>query len=108
MAFDLDDKIPFSKRHPDETIRQIIRYDSGYLKDLFLKDDRVFFSKTCFKEICRLTKGCCDNWEQPNSDTPDIFAQLKPYATPYPYDFNDEELKALNESRLNSINNIYF
>lgn len=56
MVLDIDSIIPFSKRHKGETVREIIRYDSGYLKDLMIKDDRVVFSDTCFNEIKRLTK----------------------------------------------------
>lgn len=65
MITSLDIIIPFSRRHSDETIRQILRYDSGYLKDLFKKDDRLYFSDECFSEICILTKGHKDNWEKP-------------------------------------------
>ena len=100
MIYELDNTIGFSKRHIGETIRQIIRYDSGYLKDLFLKDNRLVFSASCFEELCRLTKGHKDNWE-PTSKTSNIFQQLKPYASPYIYDFNDENLKDLNNKRLN-------
>ncbi|OKZ24631.1 MAG: hypothetical protein BHV77_04530 [Bacteroides sp. 43_108] len=56
MVLDIDSIIPFSKRHKGETVREIIRYDSGYLKDLMIKDDRVVFSDTCFKEKNDLLK----------------------------------------------------
>ena len=92
MTFEIDDIIPFSKRHEGETIRQIVRYDSGYLKDLFLKDRRVSFSATCFDEICKLTKGHTDNWESPQEKTGNVFSQLKPYATPYLYDFSEHHI----------------
>ena len=49
MILEIDDIIPFSKRHKNETIRQIVRYDSGYLKDLFLKDESICFSE----DFCR-------------------------------------------------------
>lgn len=41
MIFEIDDIIPFVNRteHVNHTIRQIIRYDSGYLKDLFINDN---------------------------------------------------------------------
>ena len=48
MVLDIDSIIPFSKRHKGETVREIIRYDSGYLKDLMIKDDRVVLSEACF------------------------------------------------------------
>ena len=102
MISDLDDIIPFSKRHKGETIRQIIRYDSGYLKDLFLNDSRLCFTEECFAEICRLTKGHSDNWENPSpqKETTSIFSKLKPYATPYLYDFNFGDLESINNNRI--------
>lgn len=103
MITSLDIKISFSKRHHNETIREIIRYDSGYLKDLFLKDDRIVFSPECFFEIKRLTAGHKDNWEKPQIKTSCIFDTLKPYATPYLYDFNDVILDKINTERLSRI-----
>ena len=100
MVFEIDDIIPFSIKHKGETIRQIIRYDSGYLKVLFLKDSRVVFSQKCFDELCRLTKGHFDNWEQPKEYTPNIFDSLRTYAKPFLVDFNDEELRRTNQQRL--------
>lgn len=97
----VDEIIPFCRRHPGMTIREIIRYDSGYLKDLFINDDRVCFSDECFSDICRLTSGHKDNWEKPSHSTMSIFSQLKSYATPYLYDFNDPRLVAINNSRNN-------
>lgn len=100
MVFEIDDVIPFSRRHPNEPIRLIIRYDSGYLKDLFNKDDRVCFSEECMKELCRLTKGHKDNWEPPTAKNLGIFASLKPYGTAYLYDFNCGLIVEENKRRL--------
>lgn len=100
MIFEIDSIIPFSKKHKGETIREIIRYDSGYLKDLMIKDDRIVFSDICFNEIKRLTKNHFDNWEtSPNGEIP-IFKRLKTYRQPYLYDFNDNKLEILNKQRL--------
>ena len=113
MILEIDDIIPFSKRHKGETVRQIVRYDSGYLKDLFLKDERICFSeecwsvvdadhnKECFSELTRLTQNHEDNWEM-GSDTGNIFTNLKPYATPYLYCFDDEKLRTINEERISN------
>lgn len=103
MIRSVDEIIPFSVRHKNETVRQIIRSDSGYLKDLFLKDGRLVFSRECFKEICRLTAGHKDNWETPNNPTSSIFHRCKTYRVNYLFDFNQEELLQLNEDRLKSI-----
>lgn len=100
MIFEIDDIIPFSRKHDGETIREIIRYDSGYLKDLMIKDNRVVFSDTCFNEIKRLTKNHFDNWETPSNSKISIFKKLKTYAQPYLYNFNDNELETLNKQRL--------
>ena len=78
----LDIIISFSKRHPNETIRNIIRYDSGYLKDLFILNESICFSEQCLDEICRLTKGFRDNWETPKCQSLSIFYKLKSYGTP--------------------------
>ena len=100
MIFEIDDIIPFSKRHKDETIREIIRYDSGYLKDLMIKDNRLVFSANCFNEIKRLTKNHSDNWKTPKKNNVSIFKKLKTYATPYLHSFNDSALENLNNERL--------
>lgn len=100
MVIDSQDiKIPFSKRNPDETIRDIIRYDSGYLKDLFLKNDGIVFTDTCFGELKRLTTGHKDNWEKPYVPSKSIFDNLKSYATLYLFDFNDEHIFKINKER---------
>lgn len=97
----IDTTIPFSRRHPAETIRNIIRYDSGYLKDLFVRDERIVFSEECLKEIMRLTKGHKDNWEKPNVATDNIFLSVKRYPSPYLYDFNNNLIEETNTKRLN-------
>lgn len=98
----LDAKIAISKRHPNETIREILRYDSGYLKDLFIKDTRIVFSSDCLAEIKRLTSGHKDNWETPKEG--DLFSRLKTYASPYLYDFNDGVIDLINTERLEKYN----
>ena len=98
MIDSIDQIIPFSKRHKGETIREILKYDSGYLKDLFLKNEDLVFSPKCFDEICILTKGHKENWE-PKEDG-SVFSKLKPYRVPYLFDFNKQELLLLNKERL--------
>lgn len=100
---DIDDVIPFVRRveHQGKTIRQIIRYDSGYLKDLFEKDSRVVFTENCMHEILRLTAGHFDNWETPKEDsTGSVFGTLKTYRSPYLFDFNKSEIEKANSHRL--------
>ena len=100
----LDVCIPFSQRHPNETIRIIIRYDSGYLKDLFLKNKEICFTEDCLSELCRLTRGFHDNWEKPINPTSSIFYQVKSYRTPYQFDFNNNIIIEENSRRLKSHN----
>ena len=104
MIFEIDDNIPFCNRneHKQHTIRQIIRYDSGYLKDLFTKDKRLVFSLECYKNLMRLTKGHRDNWEKPINKPNSIFNELKTYKTPYLFDFNDSIIESENTKRLNN------
>ena len=96
----IDDVIPFSKKYAGRTIREIIRADSGYLKDLFLKNKRLCFSPECFQEICRLTKEHKDNWEVPTKPGLSAFAKTKTYGVPYLYNFNDQRLLKLNNERI--------
>lgn len=101
---DIDTKIPFSKRHPDETIREILRYDSGYLKDLYYKDEEIVFTEECLAEICRLTAKHEDNWEMPPAKPGlSVFSRLKTYKSPYLFNFNDEDLIKLNNLRLKNL-----
>lgn len=99
MIFELDDKISFSKRHKEETIRQILRYDSGYIKDLIIKNEKFALSEKSFSEACRLTKGMYDNWEKPVGKT-NAVDSLKRYASPYPFDLNDEMVIAENNRKI--------
>ena len=100
LVSSLDIRIPFSKRHPNETIREILRYDSGYIKDLLLKNEHFVFSLECFQEVKILTKGHRDNWIKPSNPTTSIFDSLKSYATPYLYDFNNPELEEFIKTKL--------
>ncbi|ROT16286.1 hypothetical protein EEL50_03460 [Muribaculaceae bacterium Isolate-105 (HZI)] len=104
LISDIDTKIPFSKRHPNETIREILRYDSGYLKDLFYKDEDIVFTRECLADICRLTAKHEDNWETPPAKSGlSAFSRLKTYGTPYLYNFNDEDIAMLNSLRLEEL-----
>ena len=100
MIFEIDDIIPFSRCHEGETIRQILRYDSGYIKDLLIKNDQFVLSDKCMQEVRILTRGFFDNWKRPVGKTTNIFHSLKPYTSPYQYDFNNLELIELNNRKL--------
>lgn len=96
---EIDNIIPFSKRYEKETIREIIRSDSGYLKDLFFKDKRVIFSPQCLEELKRLTRGHKDNWERPKTPELSFLKKTKKYGVAYLYDFNNPKIEELNTNR---------
>ena len=103
LVTSLDIRIPFSKRHPNETIRVIARYVSGYLKDLLVKDESFVFSLECYQELKALTLGHKDNWVKPDIATKSIFDSLKPYRVPYLFDFNNSEIEELNTLKLKNL-----
>lgn len=102
MIYEIDDVIQFSKRHAGKSIREIVRYDSGYIKDLMTKDCRFVVSESCFAELVKLTSGFRDNWEKPKCQTVNIFHSLKSYVSPYLYDFekDTENVRGINTQRL--------
>lgn len=91
MIYNIDDEIRSRGRHRGETIREIARYDSGYIKDRIKKDKSFMISGQCFVELARITAGCRDNWEKPKSSVKNIFHALKSYGTPYMYDFKEDK-----------------
>ena len=99
LITDIDTKIPFSKRHPGLTIRQILRSDSGYIKDLFIHN-RICFTPECLNEICKLTAKHEDNWSTPQiKPGQSIFTGCRPYKSSYLFNFNNDDLIAENEAR---------
>lgn len=99
MVFEIDDIIPFSKRHKNETIRNIVVSDSGYIKTMIEKNEDFVLSEKAYEEVAKITKGHKDAW-QPQKDTGNIFDELKTYAVPYLFDFNNEELQKINQKKL--------
>lgn len=67
---------------------------------MFENDERLIFSLEYYDELKRLTKGHWDNWEAPCNETKSVFDELKSYATPYLYDFNNPEIEEINIERL--------
>ena len=104
MVYEIDDVIPFSRRHRGETIRQIVRYDSGYIKHLIVKRSDFIISSSCYDELAQLTNGHKDNWVRPIHQTSIIFNGLKTYASPYLYDFKADmnSIRLINEQKLQS------
>ena len=106
MIYGIDDKFPShgSWRYKGETIREVLQKDSGYVKDLIMKSDHFALTNTCMKEAVMITKGHHETWTKP--DNPRfIFDELKPYAVPYGYDFNNDEVH--KKKKKNQIRNKY-
>ncbi len=101
MILEIDDVVP-NGRHKGKTIRQIVRYDSGYIKDAIIKRCDFIISKSCFEELAQLTKGHRDNWCKPTQSPNNVFYSLKEYASPYLYDFNEDKegVRFINEQKL--------
>ena len=92
--FDIDDTIPFSKKHPNQSIREILATDSGYLRSLFEKNEQLVFSDSCFNMICKITNG--------QVSIPTLFMGSKVYGVPYLYDWNkNPKLLEENKRRIN-------
>lgn len=90
---EINDLIPFSKRHKHKTIEQIALTDSGYLKTLFEKNENLIFSEVCFNKLCEITKG--------QVEKPTYFLGSKVYGGEYLFDWNTKpELKSENNRRL--------
>lgn len=98
MIYDIDDIFPSygSWRYKGETIREVLQKDSGYVKDLIMKSDDFSLSDTCMKEAVIITKGHHETWVKPDSPRL-IFDKLKPYAVPYGFDFDNDELHKKNK-----------
>lgn len=61
-----------------------------------MKSDDFALTNTCMKEAVMITKGHHETWTKP--DNPRfIFDELKPYAVPYGYDFNCDEVHKKNK-----------
>ena len=96
MIYNIDDEIRSGGRHRGETIREIARYDSGYIKDRIKKDKSFVISGQCFGELAQITAGHRDNWEKPKSPIKNIFHAIKTYGGPYLYDFNEDKDRVKN------------
>ena len=97
MVYEIDDRFPtYGKwRYKGETIREVLQNDSGYVKDLIMKSDDFSLSEQCMAEAVKITLGHHETWVKPVNPKI-IFDGLKPYAVPYGFDFNNEEVQEKN------------
>lgn len=97
MVYEIDDRFPtYGKwKYKGETVREVLHKDSGYVKDLIMKSDDFSLSEQCMAETIQITKGHHETWVKPvNQKT--VFDELKPYAVPYGFDFNNKEVQEKN------------
>lgn len=99
MIYDIDDRFHEcgNWKYGGETIREVLHKDSGYIKDLIMKRIDFSLSDSCMEEAKKITKGKKETWKRP-SNPKMIFDELKPYAVPYDFDFNNVEVLNKNEN----------
>ena len=97
MIYDIDDRFPTygSWKYKGETIREVLNKDSGYVKDLIMKSNDFALSDSCFLEAMITTKGHHEDWVKPDNPKT-VFDEQKPYAVPYGFDFNNNEVQEKN------------
>lgn len=89
-------------KYKGETIEEVLRKDSGYIKDLIKLHPYFCLSEECMLEAQQITKGFYDKWVKPKQMSKNIFESLRVYSKPYDFDFNDEEVIRLNNLKLSN------
>ncbi|NLO71866.1 MAG: hypothetical protein GX102_13160 [Porphyromonadaceae bacterium] len=94
--YEMTDRFPAqcNWKYQDETVKEVLMKDSGYIKDLILLNEKFAISESCFEEAKELTKGFTDK------RSPEIINDVKQSKIPYDYDFNDQKLLEVNRSKL--------
>lgn len=99
MIYNIDDTFP-SRKYKNKTIREVLKIDSGYIKDYLLRNKDFILSAECLLEAQKITKGNIDKaWVKPEK-AESIFDYFKPYRLPYDYDFNDKKIIETNNFKL--------
>lgn len=89
-----------SWKYKGKTIEEVLKQDSGYIKDLIKLHSYFCLSEECMLEAQLMTKGFQDKWVKPEKPTT-ILDNLKTYGVPYDFDFNNDEIIHLNKQKLN-------
>lgn len=97
MIYNIDDRFPTfgAWKYAGHTIREVLQKDSGYIKDLIMKRTDFSLSDECMAEAKKMTRGKKETWKRPKHSK-NVFEELKPYAVPYCFDFNNEEIQIKN------------
>lgn len=95
--YELEDRFPklCSWRYQEETVFDVLKKDSGYVKDLIMLNDKFALSESAYEAAKEITRGFTDNRdEEVLSDT------KKVKNTPYDFDFNDEKIQVANNEKI--------
>ncbi len=95
--YELNDKFPdlCTWKYKNETIKEALLKDSGYVKELILLNEKFVLSESAFEEAKQITRGFVDTRDEETKSDPS-----KAKKTPFDFDFNDEKLRALNKEKL--------
>ncbi len=98
-GWNINDIFPLRWKYQGETIGDVLKKDSGYIKDLIRLHHSFCLSEECMAEAQKITKGFKDEWVKPQNPKT---LNVKIYRIPYGFDFNEEELVKLNQQKLNT------
>lgn len=103
-GYNINDSFPNNGnwKYKGETIKDVLKKDSGYIKDLIKKHKYFCLSEKCMLDAQEMTKGFYDKWTKPEKPTNNIFDSLRVYTAAYDFDFNNEEIVQLNNTKLST------
>lgn len=87
-------------KYKGETIEEVLKKDSGYIKDLIKLHPSFCLSEECMVEALKITKGHYDKWVKPTHTSQNIFEDLRLYKAAYDFDLNNEEILKINQSKI--------
>lgn len=89
-------------KYKGETLEEVLKKDSGYIKDLIKLHPYFCLSEECMLKAQQITQGFYDKWVKPEQISLNVFESLRAYRNPYDFDFNDEEVVRLNSLKLSN------
>ena len=100
-GWNINDIFPLRWKYQGETIGDVLKKDSGYIKDLIRLHHSFCLSEECMAEAQKITKGFKDEWVKPQNPKT-LLDYAKPYGIPYGFDFNNEEIINFNRQKINN------
>lgn len=103
-GYNLNNTFPNSGnwKYKGETIEEVLKKDSGYIKDLIKLHPYFCLSEECMFEAQQITKGFYDKWVKPKQVSLNVFESLRVYGKPYDFDLNDKGVARLNNLKLSN------